>query len=878
MSTASFARPFQWLRRVFAFALLALPLAQTRATQVDLNGPPGSGAFGAQIVALSNGNIVVTDPNYSEGGVTNIGAVYLYNGATRALISTLKGSSMNDQVGNGPITILANGSFVVNSATWNNGAATNAGAVTLCDATAGCSGVVSPGNSLVGSTAGEFLSGVTPLPNGNYLVRDSDWDKPAPSPRANTGAVAFCSGTTGCTGEINSGNSLIGDSVDDQVGSLGVITLSNGNYVVNSPLWNAGAIGDVGAVTFCNATAGCTGVVGSANSLVGERSNERIGSSGGASNGVVALANGNYVVASAFYNPNSQTDPNPFGAVTFCNGTTGCAGTVVSNTSLTGGINRQSVGINGVTALPNGNYVVNSPNWDNGAATDAGAVTFCSGTTGCGGTINSSNSLIGTTAFDNVGNVLTSPNLVNPVTVVSDGNYVVVTPAWDNGAIADVGAITWCSGTTGCNGEVSPANSLIGTTATDRLGSFGFVRGVYPLQNGDYVVNSPFWNNPSPARTDVGAVTFCDGPTNSCANTVISTANSLIGATASDLLGLEGTTVLSNGNYVTSSRMWDDVGLANAGAITFCSGATGCTGAVSSTNSLVGSRANDFLSTSVVVLPSGNYAVASPNWDNGAAMIDAGAITFCNGGSGCTGTISPSNSLVGSSASDQLGSSGVTVLTNGNYIASSPNWNAVGATDAGAVTFCNGTTGCSGVVSASNSLVGSHASDQVGNASRLLNGDYVVSSPNWDNDLTMNAGAVTFGDGTSGTVGAITSANSVLGTVASGGPGLVFAYDAANNQLVVGRRSENIVSLFRPAASSIRVISVARSGSDVVVTFAAMAGETYRLERKLEITDAMWQTIPGVPDLTAPNDGPAKISDPGAISLGKAFYQVRLLP
>ncbi len=56
-----------------------------------------------------------------------------------------------------------------------------------------------------------------------------------------------------------------------------------------------------------------------------------------------------------------------------------------------------------MTALTNGNYVVSSPYWDNGAATDAGAVTWCSGTTGCTGAVSASNSLVGSTANDQVG-------------------------------------------------------------------------------------------------------------------------------------------------------------------------------------------------------------------------------------------------------------------------------------------------------------------------------------------------------------------------------------------------------------------------------------------------------------------------------------------
>jgi len=55
------------------------------ATQIDIPGPAGSVRFGTQVTALPNGNIVVTDPNFNLAGVANVGAVYLYNGATGAL-------------------------------------------------------------------------------------------------------------------------------------------------------------------------------------------------------------------------------------------------------------------------------------------------------------------------------------------------------------------------------------------------------------------------------------------------------------------------------------------------------------------------------------------------------------------------------------------------------------------------------------------------------------------------------------------------------------------------------------------------------------------------------------------------------------------------
>ena len=57
------------------------------------------------------------------------------------------------------------------------------------------------------------------------------------------------------------------------------------------------------------------------------------------------------------------------------------------------------------------------------------------------------------------------------MTALTNGNYVVRSPAWDNGAVADAGAVTLGSGTTGVSGAVSAANSLVGSTADDQVGT-----------------------------------------------------------------------------------------------------------------------------------------------------------------------------------------------------------------------------------------------------------------------------------------------------------------------------------------------------------------------------------------------------------------------
>ena len=791
--TSIIASPY--LRALFTLLLSVLFFTPAHAAQGEITGPPNSGTFGSQVVVLPNGNIVVSDSGFDENGVTNIGAVYLFDGATHALISTLKGSTANDQVGQ-EITVLANGNYVVRSASWSNGLAKLAGAVTFCKATTGCNGVVSFGNSLIGSTEFDVVGFVMPLPNGNYIVRSIDWDTYFPPIRKNVGAVTFCNGTIGCKGELTTLNSLIGSSDDDKLATGGITILKDGDYVVSSPSWNNSIFTDAGAVTFCRGTSGCGGVVSSSNSLVGDKREDRVGSIPSANFSVVELANGNYVVASGFYNPDPITSPSPFGAATLCNGVTGCAGPIWSNISLIGTAHGQFVGGNGVTALPNGNYVVSSPWWDSGR----GAVTFCSGTTGCGGDISPANSLLGSKPFDYVGGTPpAAQQLINPITVLSNGNYVlVVSQHWDNGLTVDVGAVTLCNPTTGCDGPVGPHNSLIGSTANDRIGRdfTGLRPAAYALKNGNYVVNSPDWNNPSLGTADVGAVTFCHGATNSCANTVVSQANSLTGSNANDRVGDRGTTALPNGNYVVTNSFWDNGVAPDVGAFTFCNGSAGCIGSISPANSLVGSKANDSFIGVVFALPNSSYVVTNSNWDNGA-VTDAGAVTLCNGTTGCAGIISPSNSLVGSTASDKVGSNFIRVLSNGNYIVNSSTWHNGAAANAGAVTFCNGTTGCSGIVSAANSLVGSTASDNVGNSiETLLNGNYVVRTERWDNGATTNAGAVTFGNGTSGTVRPISSNNSVVGTVAHPQASfLPYSYDAgARNRLFVGRAASNVVN------------------------------------------------------------------------------------
>ena len=177
---------------------------------------------------------------------------------------------------------------------------------------------------------------------------------------------------------------------------------------------------------------------------------------------------------------------------------------------------------------------------------------------------------------------------------------------------------------------------------------------------------------------------------------------------------------LANGNYVVDSYNWNG----ERGAVTWGDGSTGITGTISVANSLIGDR-GDGLGLNVVALTNGNYVVDSPGWNN-----QAGAATWVNGSNGTTmddvNMIDLANSLVGQPG-DQgsvatLGGAGPGRLRSRTEITW---WRAlygrlraeIRRSGKARVTWGNGTTGTSGVVSAANSLVGSSSDDSVGSGS-----------------------------------------------------------------------------------------------------------------------------------------------------------------
>jgi hypothetical protein len=142
--------------------------------------------------------------------------------------------------------------------TWGDGRTGVRGPVDTGNSLVGSNPSDQVGSGVPGSEQTHPIPGVTALANGNYVILSPYWN-------GNRGAATWGDGTAGVTGPVDAGNSLVGSIARDTVGSGGVTALTNGNYVVLSPQWN----GNRGAATWGNGTAGVTGSIDDTNSLVG---------------------------------------------------------------------------------------------------------------------------------------------------------------------------------------------------------------------------------------------------------------------------------------------------------------------------------------------------------------------------------------------------------------------------------------------------------------------------------------------------------------------------------------------------------------------------------------------------------------------------------
>jgi hypothetical protein len=725
-------------------------------TREDLLGPDGTRRFGSTVTVLSSGNYVVYDPAWSSDGVDNVGAVFVYDGDTNQLLSTLTGKSSEDTL-HSHIVPLGNGNFLFVTPYFDHQGVTDVGAVTWVDGSESATRTISVESSLVGHMETQRVgakpngwdSDVTVLRDGNYVIVNEAWGAGGVT---DFGAVTWGSGVSGVSGNITSSNSLVGTKKHDFV-AVYVKALRSGNYVVGSPFWDNGDIIDAGAVTWGDGDSALNGHISVESSLIGSSEHERVGDQ------IVRLRNGNYVsVNGATENEYGGDCDNCVLSVTWADQGEGIAGQVSSSNSL------MSVGSSRaakVFPLRNGNYVVSRPGWSRDGLEKVGAVTWGNGLSGVIGEMSAGNSLIGTLGGDNVGGyVIDLPN----------GNFVVLSQRWNGGR----GAATWGDGLLGAVGEVSPENSFTGPAEyTQGLGQWGVIE----LVGGNYLVTSYIKSQGGTVHSGQ-MITWGDGASKSAGE--ISTSNSFFTIGHSDPV-----IPLPNGNYIILQETWSaGAGAPSVGAVTWGDGSVGVFGSASTLNSLVGRNDNDLRALVFESNEDGNYVVSSPLWDSDQA-VDVGALTWVNGATGLVGPITPENSLIGLTTGDCIGGvvnachglgtgnngseyerrdNGVHRVGNGNFVVASPLWNNDTTADVGAVTWIDGKTGRIGTVTNQNSLVGSTTGDQIGERVEVFrDGNYVVISEKWDSGNLEDAGAVTWADGAVRMVGSVSADNSLIG-------------------------------------------------------------------------------------------------------------------
>jgi len=536
-------------------------------TSFELLDPtPGAGdEFGQLVVILSNGNIVVSDPNDSSVAANN-GAVHLYNPVTQMLIASIYGDDANDQVGLGSITALANGNFVLAAPVDNLPGVAGAGTVRLINGVSGAQ----IGSTIAGDDPADGMGFiVTALANDNFVIAAPLDDLPG---LADAGSVRLVDGTTGL--EIP-GGLITGDNVSDSLGSGGITALSNDNFVIASPFDTVSGVLLAGSVRLVDGTAGTQ--LGTA--IAGDNLGDSIGISG-----AIALPNGNYVIGT----PSDDEGAVDSGSVRLVDGNSGAQ----IGTTIAGDGGNDGFGF--VTALANSNYVIGAPFDDvaPGPVVNAGSVRLVSGVNGLE---------IGMIAGDTVNDQLGFGD-----TIALGNNNFVVASILDNEGLIDNGSVRLVSGVTGLEIDM-----IAGDDNDDQLGLS--VTGVTALANDNYVIASQLDDS---GLADKGSVRLVDGMTGTQV-----VGGTITGSTANDQLGSGGVTALANNDYVIVSPL-DDEGGIDFGSVRLVDGATG----IQIGASITGTVAGDMSMATVTGSPGGDYYILGLSLADKNAVVNSGLV------------------------------------------------------------------------------------------------------------------------------------------------------------------------------------------------------------------------------------------------------------
>ncbi len=616
------------------------------------------------LITLFNSAILILLTSCGGGSSSNDSSV---NVDTTPLVD----SSPQDFSGfGGKVIRLTNGNIVVHE--FQNTNFANAGTIRIYDSIT---------SQLLNTISGDAIDdrlgsgGIVDLPNGNFLVISNEDDVGGIT---DAGSVILVDNT----GVIIS--TISGDQALDNLGSDGVVLLSNGNFTIRSRLDDVSSVVDAGSVKLVDSLTGNVIATLSSDTALDNFANA----------GIFALSNGNFVVSSTVDDIGGVND---VGSAKLVNGSTGAIISSVEGDQL-----EDNLGIGGIAVLTNGNFVVSSWQDDIGGLQNAGSVKLVNGSTG---------SVIVSVEGDDVEDYFGQ----RPVVVLSTQDVVLVSPQDDTGGFIDSGSVIVVNGSTG-----AILATIEGDQDSDILGYNGVYDGLSGGgANGSFAIFSEF-DDVGPL-VNAGSLKIVDKDS-------FAVIFNIEGSAAGSRLGSGNVFILNNSNFVIYSSDAESGVLVDAGVAKLYSGTNGAEIA-----NISGDQDNDNLgSDGVYPLSNGNFVISSSQ-DDVSGVSNSGSVKLING---LTGSVI--SQFKGRKAEDRISIGGTKIFSNGDFAFISDLEDVGSVESAGVVRFVNGISGQQyfsdrGQTSFDfqNSFIVEISADE-----------YLFSTPGYDLNSSVNSGRV----------------------------------------------------------------------------------------------------------------------------------------
>ena len=243
------------------------------------------------ITALKNGNFVISSIGHRVGGIAKAGSVKLVNGTTGALIATLAGATDSDHIGSTYVRALSNSNYVVASPLEDVGGLVNAGTVRLIRGSDGqvlatFSGAAA--NYQLGSGA------VVELPDGGFAFGSAT---ETVSGVANVGRIRIVN-ADGTLRSLIDGLSATDGLGSSSISYPGLVRLGDNALVAISTQATVGGVANVGRARLINATSGADAL-----ELTGLNLTDNLGSAG-----IVPLSQNRFILRSPNHDHSGVTN------------------------------------------------------------------------------------------------------------------------------------------------------------------------------------------------------------------------------------------------------------------------------------------------------------------------------------------------------------------------------------------------------------------------------------------------------------------------------------------------------------------------------------------------------------------------------------------